>query len=228
MNSNLQPSSQNLGQYAYMSALLSNSPVTLGLVSNATWHQDPKGLLFSLSRYKFVSKMLAGYDKVIEIGCGDAWYSKLVASVVHELHLTDFDPMFIDNAKKNTFDWGKSVICSQHDWVNSPLPKDFNAAYCLDVLEHIDPTHQEYFFKNIIASCKDKAIVIFGIPSQESQETIAPSKRDPGHINCQTQSQLTSNLKRFFSVVLPFSMNDEVLHTGYAPMSQYLFAVCII
>ena len=32
----------------------------LGLMSNKRWIEDPRGLLFSLSRYKFVSKMLEG------------------------------------------------------------------------------------------------------------------------------------------------------------------------
>ena len=228
MTKNSNPSSKNLGQYSYMSDLLRDRPTNLGLVSNATWHQDPKGLLFSLSRYKFVSKMLAGSTNVVEIGCGDGWYSKIVASTVEKICLTDFDEIFVENAKKNTANWNLPHSHIKHDWVNSPLEKNFDAAYCLDVLEHIDPAHQEHFFKNIIASCKDKSVVIFGIPSSESQETIPADRRDPGHINCQSQGQLIDNLKKFFSVVLPFSMNDEVLHTGYAPMSQYLFAVCVI
>ncbi len=147
---------------------------------------------------------------------------------MNNLCLTDFDPIFVQNAEINGGDWNLSVTYRTHDWVNSPLTMDFDAAYCLDVLEHIDPNHQDHFFKNIISSCKDKSVVIFGIPSLESQETIQPNKRDPGHINCQTQNELVLSLKPYFSVVLPFSMNDEVLHTGYAPMSQYLFTVCVI
>ena len=33
-------------------------------------------------------------------------------------------------------------------------------------------------------------------------------------------------MRRHFNNVYLFSMNDEVLHTGYKPMSHYLFALC--
>ena len=37
----------------------------LGYMSGKRWREDPRGLLFSLSRYKFVSKMLENYEKII-------------------------------------------------------------------------------------------------------------------------------------------------------------------
>ena len=33
---------------------------SLGYMSGKRWREDPRGLLFSLSRYKFVSKILEG------------------------------------------------------------------------------------------------------------------------------------------------------------------------
>jgi len=33
-------------------------------------------------------------------------------------------------------------------------------------------------------------------------------------------------MENYFHTVLMFSMNDEVVHTGYHKMAQYLFAVC--
>mgnify|MGYP007028595943 CR=1 FL=1 len=32
---------------------------------------------------------------------------------------------------------------------------------------------------------------------------------------------------RFFDNVFLFSMNDEVVHTGFTPMAHYLFALCV-
>ena len=46
------------------------------------WTVDPKCLLFSLSRYKFVSKLLSGETNVLEVGCGDGFYSRIVAQTV--------------------------------------------------------------------------------------------------------------------------------------------------
>ena len=200
----------------------------LGLVSNSTWRQDPRRLVFALSRYKFVSKMLREHTKVLEVGCGDGWNAKIVSSEVKHLTLTDYDPMFINNAKKNTCTWEEPAECIVHDFVNGGPLKDnyFSAAYSLDVLEHIDKKDENQFISNIKASCAKKAIVIFGMPSIESQVHIREEKRDPGHINCKSLYELQELMLNHFTYVLPFSMNDEVLHTGHAPMSNYIFSVC--
>ena len=44
-----------------------------GLMSSQVWGEDPKRILFLLARYKFVAKMLAGCERVLEIGCADAF-----------------------------------------------------------------------------------------------------------------------------------------------------------
>ena len=43
----------------------------LGLMTNKIWQDDPKRMPITLSRYKFVSKMLEGKKNVLEVGCGD-------------------------------------------------------------------------------------------------------------------------------------------------------------
>lgn len=214
-------------QYLYMQEMLKSSPTKLGLVSNSTWIKDPKRLLFSLSRYKFVSKLLHGRTNVLEIGCGDGWNAKLVNCSVKSLTLTDLDPVFVNNALQNSSEWLSHPVCLVHDFLKSPLLNGYDAAYCLDVLEHIDPAQEGKFIRNIYESCVEHSVVIFGMPSLESQSYIAIDRRDPGHINCKSLYDLVATLNHYFPVVLPFSMNDEVLHTGHAPMSNYIFGVCI-
>ena len=51
---------------------------TLGLMTNQAWQDDPKHLLFTLARYKFTAKMLSGRSSVLEIGCADAFGTRLV------------------------------------------------------------------------------------------------------------------------------------------------------
>ena len=71
----------------------------LGLMSNKRWQEDPRGLLFSLSRYKFVSKMFEGKKNILEVGCGDGWYSKIVAQSVNSLTISDNDNfLFLSNS----------------------------------------------------------------------------------------------------------------------------------
>src|ERR1700722_11127948 len=72
----------------------------LGLHTNKMWHEDPKHLLFALSRYKFVAKLLSGRKNVLEIGCGDSFSSRVVVQEVQNLLATDVDPLFIQEAEE--------------------------------------------------------------------------------------------------------------------------------
>src|SRR5471032_354158 len=69
----------------------------LGLMTNQAWQDDPKHLLFTLARYKFVAKMLAGREHVLEVGCADAFGTRLVVQAVKKLTATDFDPVFVED-----------------------------------------------------------------------------------------------------------------------------------
>src|ERR1700691_2696013 len=71
----------------------------LGLTTNQVWTDDPRHLLFILARYKFVSKMLSGKRRVLEVGCGDAFGTRLVQQEVGELCAIDFDPVFVKDVQ---------------------------------------------------------------------------------------------------------------------------------
>ena len=63
----------------------------LGLASSYVWQNDPRRLFISLSRYKFVSKMLEGKKNVLEVGCGDSYQSRIVKQVVGNLTAIDIN-----------------------------------------------------------------------------------------------------------------------------------------
>src|SRR5580765_6081915 len=73
---------------------------TLGLMTNQAWQDDPRHLVFTLARYKFVSKMLSGRGNVLEVGCADAFCTRLVQQEVEHLTATDFDHAFVDDVKR--------------------------------------------------------------------------------------------------------------------------------
>ena len=207
-------------------ALLELDRQSFGLMSSATWLQDPKRLTFLLSRYKFVSRMLEGQQRVIEIGCADGFGSRIVRQPVDSLTALEFDPIFIADAKK-TSDPQWPVDFVQHDMLKGPLPQKYTAAYALDVLEHIAPGGDEAsFLTNLCGSLEDSGVAVIGMPSIESQGYASPASKE-GHINCQSGAQLQSTLLGHFTNCFMFSMNDEVVHTGFQPMAHYLLALCV-
>ena len=197
-----------------------------GIMANESWNQDPKRTLFTLARYKFVAKMLSGQRKVLEIGCADAFGTRLVQQEVEEITAVDFDALFIEDAKSRVNPhWPLTLFV--HDMLSGPVPDGpYSAGYCLDVLEHIDPASEDLFISNLLASLDPFSPVIFGMPSLESQIYASPQSKE-GHINCKTGMSLKKTLEKHFKNVFLFSMNDEVIHTGYYPMAHYLLALCI-
>ena len=213
-------------QYQAHVALRGSKGLTrLGLRANAAWHSDPKRLGIVLSRYKFVAKMLSGKPRVLEVGCGDAWASRVVRQEVGMLCGIDFDPVFVEDALAGMEDpW--RFECRVHDMLAAPVEPPADAAYALDVLEHIPQADEDRFISNTVASIVSPGVLIVGMPSLESQAYASPLSRE-GHVNCKTAPDLKTLMLRYFHDVFIFSMNDEVVHTGFTPLAHYLFALSV-
>ena len=197
----------------------------LGLMSNKRWIEDPRGLLFSLSRYKFVSKMLEGKKNVLEVGCGDGWFSRVVKQTVKNLTLSDSDKIFIQDAKKRKKGrWKFSYMI--HNMTKNSTRLKYDGIYLLDVLEHISKKNEAIFIKNICKSLRKDSVLIVGIPTIESQKYASKHVKKT-HINCKSKKELGLYMSKFFKNVFMFSMNDEILHTGFDKMSNYIFALCV-
>ena len=189
------------------------------------FHDDPRHVLFTLSRYKFVAKMFDGLNHVLEVGCGDGFASRLILQQIKQLTAIDVDHNFINNAKdRNIKDW--HINFKVHDILDDgPVESNFDGAFSLDVIEHIKKNNHELFLKNICKSLSSSGILIIGHPSIESQP-YASSQSKLGHVSCMTQKELKTTLQKHFKNVFLFSMNDEVIHTGFSKMSHYNLALC--
>ena len=197
---------------------------SLGRMRNFDWHNDPRRLLFTLARYKFVSKMFDGYETVLEIGCGDAFATRIVQQTVKKVTATDFDPIFIEEIHdRRQHKW--ELDAHVHNMVLEPTKQSFDGIFSLDVLEHVQQSDEDVFLKNTCLSLKSHGALIIGMPSLESQ-TYASEGSKIGHVNCKTGTDLRDLMRKYFHSVFMFSMNDEVVHTGFFPMAHYLFAVC--
>ncbi|MFO0967404.1 MAG: class I SAM-dependent methyltransferase [Gemmataceae bacterium] len=196
-----------------------------GLMTNQVWTDDPRRLVFVLSRYKFAAKMLSGKKNVLEVGCADAFGSRIVLQEVEHLTAIDFDPVFVADVQER-MDQEWFFECKVHDMLSGPVPPGgFDAAYSLDVIEHIEVKDEDRFVGNIAASLAPQGVAVIGSPSIHSQAYAAPQSKI-GHVNCKDAAGMKKLMERFFHNVFLFSMNDEVVHTGFSPMAHYFFALC--
>ena len=197
-----------------------------GLMANESWNNDPKRTLFTLARYKFVAKMLSGKKNVLEVGCADAFGTRLVQQTVDEVSAVDIDQIFIDDIR-GRYNPNWPMDFRAHDMLKGPYRGAvFESAFALDVLEHIPATEEDLFLDNIKRSLVPNGVFIVGAPSLESQVHASPQSKI-GHVNCKSGESLRKLMERHFEHVFMFSMNDETVHTGFLPMAHYLLALCV-
>lgn len=202
---------------------------SLGPVNAATWLRDPRHLGFVLARYKFAAKMLRNRTAILEVGCGEGLGTlMLVRDTPAQVVGIDFDEAQIDYAQHEVQPHGHgrlSFVCGDAT-SHTGAPAAFDGLLCLDVIEHIDPSKEATFLANCLSNLCPGAVAIFGTPSLASGAFASPPSR-LGHINLFDPDRFTITLEKYFSHVFPFSMNDEMVHTGYAKMAHYLLALCI-
>jgi hypothetical protein len=197
----------------------------MGVMSSWAWFDDPKRLVFMTSRYKFVSKMFEGFKKVAEVGCGDGFGSRIVSSSVGSLDCYDFDKELLSSANVTQKNYKNKINFIFKDILKNKIKKKYDGIYSLDVFEHIEKKKEDIFIKNLFKTLNKKGVLILGTPSIESQK-YASKYSKIGHVNCKSQDDLKNLLKKHFPNVFAFSMNDEVIHTGYSKMSHYNLLIC--
>ncbi len=188
--------------------------------------RDPKHMAFVLSRYKFAAKMLEGRERVMEVGCGDGFGVPITAQAVKEkLYAVDWEERLI-KSNMERLKFLDRVEFIQNDMNSSAVDVKVSAIYNIDVIEHLDPDKEDDFMKNMIKSYerKEDAVMIIGTPNLTAAAYASPQSAAL-HINLKDQKSLKELLDKYFYNVFLFGMNDEVVHTGYAPMCQYIWGI---
>lgn len=196
-------------------------PNQLSRYWNVAWCKDPRSILFTFSRYKFVLKMLSAGDSVLEVGCGEGIGASLISSGGHTYTGIDRDPDKIAVAKSKALT-GQDF--SVFDILSEETSARYDVVFSLDVVEHIFPSAQDCFVRRIRDLLYPGGMFIVGSPSKESQ-VYASAVSKAGHVGLLSAEDQASLVGRYFRRVLRFSMNDEVIHTGFSPMSHYNFSI---
>jgi len=194
----------------------------LGPYTTHIWKHDPRHLSFLLARYKFCAKMLEGKSDVVEIGCGDAFGVPVVAQTVKHVHGIDWEPLLMDDNAERLHDIKCSFSCL--DITQSKPDKKYSGAYSLDVIEHIPKDREHLFFENIASSLTGDGVFIIGTPNITANEYASEGSK-AGHINLKSHDELRNLMLKYYKNVFMFSMNDEVIHTGFGQMAHYLFSM---
>ena len=185
---------------------------------------DPKHLGFVLARYKFASKMMREGGKTLEVGCGDGIGAPVLGAASSEYLGIDVDDRLIsDNASR--LKKIENLEFAKIDVTTFESTNEYDNVVHIDVLEHLDAELETAFIAKSVQALKSDGIYVCGSPSKYSEAYASPQSALQ-HINLKTAPAMKALFEPYFNYVWIFSMNDEMVHTGYHPMAHYLFAVC--
>ena len=105
-------------------------------------------------------------------------------------------------------------------------PESHDGLSCLDVVEHLHPHEETPFLEHCASALESGGVAVFGTPSLHASAYASPRSR-LGHINLFDPDRFVDTLERHYRRVFLFSMNDEMLHTGFSKMAHYLMALCV-
>jgi 2-polyprenyl-3-methyl-5-hydroxy-6-metoxy-1,4-benzoquinol methylase len=202
---------------------LEDFDVRFGRATAQAYVNDPKMIGCIASRYKFASKMLSNVEVALEVGCGDAFGGPLVAQSVKRLICTDIDEETIV-ANRTRCRFFKNIEFAYHDFRAGSFPEKVHAIYLVDVIEHIFPEEEPTFMRNLVATLKPDGFILMGTPNAAAEQYASLHSRE-GHVNTKTHVELRRLGETHFRNVFMFSMNDEVVHTGFGPMAHYLWVL---
>lgn len=201
--------------------MLGNSKKVLGRHWSYNLHNDPKRLAFVLSRYKFSAKMACKNRHVLELGCSEGIGAPILSEFAASYTGVDLDGPAIEAAIRN-FSNDKCRFI-EGDF-NGKKYGTFDSIISLDVIEHISKEQENIFLDTVRMNMGDDGVCVIGTPNAKAEEH-ASSASKIGHVNLFTAERLTETMRILFNNTFIFSMNDEVVHTGFYQMAHYLLAV---
>lgn len=212
----------------------SRTPLLWGPTDVDRFLLDPKRIAFFMARYKFAAKMLRACGSIIDVGCGSGMGTLTFLSDTRATKVLGIDSErdVIDHAVNHLLTAVAKVradvetlefVCG--DFAESPFV-NWDGLSCLDVIEHIDPGAANKFLDRVCAALGADGVAVIGTPSLHAAQ-YASKHSQIGHINLYDPDRLRDELSRKFRHVFMFSMNDEIVHTGFDKLAHYLIAVCV-
>lgn len=185
-------------------------------------HETPRRMLHSSSYYKFAAKMIGRERRVLDIGCGEGLGTWLLAVECGSAVGIDFDEEAIACGRSA---WpGEQIELRCGDAFELATDEDWDAVVNFDVIEHIEPEHAGAFLDKIAGLLTPEGVAVIGTPNVTTRQ-YASAVTNAGHINLYDAERLVGELRERFEFVFLFGANDEVVHTGFPPMSHYLIAL---
>ena len=185
--------------------------------------KNPLMATIKLARFKFPAKMISDEDDILDLGCGSGlstyFYSKFTKGRVTGIDLNSD----IDEHTKNLDAENLTFYCSDIVYPNEEIVnKKYDLIISVDVIEHFPKEIGEFVLNKYYDLLRPGGMMIVGTPNKNSSAYRSESSKKV-HVYEYEPDELLSIMKVFSPRVLQFSMNDEVIHTGFNKMSWFFY-----
>jgi len=179
-----------------------------------------------LSRYKFAAKMLSAKDRVIDLGCGNGYSTYFYSTVA--AHATGIDLYADIDAVQSK--WRRDNLAFiKGDILDKPSTlglDSFSAVTAVDVIEHFHREDGLRIIENWASVLPTGGTMILGTPSRFSGAWRSETSKQ-GHFYEYEPDELRSICDASFSRTFLFSMNDELVHTGFSKLAWFFWVIAV-
>lgn len=186
--------------------------------------EDLLRLLIRLARYKFVARLVSKTDHVLEVGSGSGIGSIFISQ--HCAKVTGIEVKKTEVSEARAINCRPNVSFMEKDLFKLEASEKYDVVLALDVIEHMPLKKGRDLIRAMLGHLKPTGMLVIGTPSKYSWQYQGPESK-ASHVKCYDQKELLDLLGEFFNRTLPFSMNDEMVHTGHPKMAWYYFLISV-
>ena len=187
--------------------------------------EDLLRLCIRLARYKFIARIIKKTDYLLEVGCGSGLGSIFLSQ--HCSHVTGIDVKTTEIEEAIILNKRDNVSFKVQDFFKFPDGDLYDVLVALDVIEHLSEKQGLIFIEKAAKQLKSTGMMIIGTPSIYSYPYQSKLSQ-ASHIKCYDQKELEILIENRFGRTISFSMNDELVHTGYYKMAWYYFVLAFL
>ena len=196
--------------------------VTLPPEYAAHVEHDLLRLTIFLARYKFVARLIRKSDHILEIGSGSGLGSLFLGQ--HAGRVTGIDIRTTAVEEARGLNRNPNVDFQVADFFELVTDTKYDVILALDVIEHMTAEQGAQLLARISSHLKLTGMAIIGTPSLYSWEFQSALSK-ASHVKCYDRDELLAAMDRHFGRCTAFSMNDELVHTGFHKMAWYYFGL---
>ena len=195
-----------------------------GKMGDQKWMiENPLMTTIKFSRFKFASKLISQNDTLLDIGCGQGLSSIFFSDYCKFVYGVDLLSDFLNHDRENIKFIKKSIFNIHKKNFNRKI----NIITLIDFIEHFKKSDGAL----ILSKCsklleKKGGTLIIGTPSVYSSKYRSKRSKKQ-HIHEYDGMELKNLCSQYFNRTFLFSMNDELVHTGFYKLAWFNFVICV-